>query len=186
MRLFVLVTLTLVFLLADLPLATRGEAQGVPSPIIAVVEYEALINESEASKSVAQQLVAIRDKYQAELDKEEGELSVLNEELNRQKTILSPEAFAEKAHDFERRVREIQAKERRINGLIKRAEMRALNEVKQVVYGIISDLARERGYTLVVPSSTLIYASDQLVISEEVLRRLNERLPHVQVVLEKN
>jgi Skp family chaperone for outer membrane proteins len=186
MRVFILATLTLAFLLAGLSLATRGEAQGVPSPVIAVLEYEAIIVESEASKSVAQQLIAIRDQYQAELDKEEEELRALNEELGRQKTILSPDAFAEKVRDFERRVRELQMKEQRINSLIKRAEIRALNEVEQVVYDIVSELARERGYTLVVPSSTLIYASDQLVISEEVLRQLNERLPHVQVVLEEN
>ncbi len=48
---------------------------------------------------------------------------------------------------------------------------------------IISELAGQRGFNLVLPRQQVVYSDVALNISDEVLLRLDERLPKVAVPL---
>jgi len=42
-------------------------------------------------------------------------------------------------------------------------------------------MAKEKGFTLAIPSSQVLYYDSSLEISDEVLKRLNEKLPSLTV-----
>lgn len=164
--------------------AADSSAQGLKPAIVAVVDYDAILRDASAAESIRDQLAAIRDKYQAEIDVAEAELKATQDELSRQQAILSPEAYQEKRREFEARVAEVNGKAQRLNRSLERTRIRAIQEVQQNIVAIIAELAEERGFTLAVPSGMLLFAADGLSVSDEVLRRLNQRLPRVDVVVE--
>ena len=57
----------------------------------------------------------------------------------------------------------------------------ASNEIQKKVLDIVSSIAKQRGYTLVLPSSQLLYADPKLDITADVLSQLNSALPKVNV-----
>ena len=61
------------------------------------------------------------------------------------------------------------------------AKALALNEVRSAVIEIVGELADIRGFNLVLPTSGLLLFSPQIDLTEEVLRRLDARLPNVKV-----
>jgi outer membrane protein len=49
------------------------------------------------------------------------------------------------------------------------------------VIQVVGELAEQRGFNLVLPSANVLLFSPQIEITDEVLGKLDERLPEVQV-----
>ena len=172
-----------------LPLAgamtQTASAQELPPAVIAVVDEERILNEASAYQSIVMQLTTIRDTYQAELDTQKQMLEEMDSELLRQRSILAPEVFEQKQREFERRVDEFETRVQQITIMIDRAHSRAVREIQVSLSEIVDELSQERGFTFLLPTSQVVYMSKELDVSDEVLRRLDERLPRVEVVLDE-
>jgi outer membrane protein len=95
--------------------------------------------------------------------------------------VLTPEAFAEKRRAFEEDVSEVQRLvQQRRRQLDQVAEV-ALNEVKTALIEIVTGIAEERGFNLVLPSSEVLFFARKIDLTEEVLAKLDARLPDVVV-----
>jgi Skp family chaperone for outer membrane proteins len=57
----------------------------------------------------------------------------------------------------------------------------ALSDIQKSVNEVIAELAKEKGFTLAVPTSQILYADPSMDVSKEVLERLNKKLPTVTV-----
>ena len=82
--------------------ATTAFAQAMPNPSIAVLDIQRILRESLAAKSVRPQADKIRGKYQKEVRNQESQLRKAEQDLARQRAILSPEAYAQKRRKFDR------------------------------------------------------------------------------------
>ena len=56
-----------------------------------------------------------------------------------------------------------------------------MNQVQLVINEIILELSREKNFNLVLSRQQIIFVDDNLNISQDIIRILNERLPLVQV-----
>ncbi|MCC7045724.1 MAG: OmpH family outer membrane protein, partial [Alphaproteobacteria bacterium] len=77
---------------AAAPAAPKQPAGPLPSPVIAVVDVDKIRENASAAKSVRDQLVKQQSAYQDEIAKTENELRNGEQDLNKQRTVLSPEA----------------------------------------------------------------------------------------------
>ena len=57
----------------------------------------------------------------------------------------------------------------------------ALNDVREAIIQVVSQLAEEKGFNLVVPSSTVLVFSPRIDITQDVLQLLDQLLPDVKV-----
>ena len=57
----------------------------------------------------------------------------------------------------------------------------ALNEVRTAMIEVVGELADSRGFNLVLPSSGLLLFSPKIDLTDEVLGRLDKKLPNVKV-----
>ncbi len=62
---------------------------------------------------------------------------------------------------------------------------RALMDIQKVVSEIIVEMAKEKGFSMAIPTSQILYADPKMDISAEVLDKLNKKLPKVTVKFEK-
>ena len=158
-----------------------AEAQKLPATVAAVIDYQRILREAAAAKSIRAQIEARRQAYQEEISKEEQRLHEADKAFAQQRSVLSNEAFAEKRRDFEQEVAEVQRLVQERRRELDNMAAAALNEVKAALIEIVTSIAEERGFNLVLPSSEVLFFSRSLDLTEEVLAKLDDRLPQVQL-----
>jgi Skp family chaperone for outer membrane proteins len=161
------------------PLETR--AQKLPTTVAAVIDYQRILTEAAAARSIREQIEVRRKAYQEEIGKEEQRLHEADKEFARQRSLLTPEAFAEKRRDFEREVAEVQRMVQERRRELDSASAVALKEVQDALIEVVTSIAEERGFNLVLPSSEVLFFARRIDLTGEVLTKLNDRLPDVQV-----
>lgn len=176
---FVIALLTLGAWSIGAPPAAR--AQELPPTVAAVIDYQQILREAEAAKSIREQIEARRKAYQDEISQEEERLREADQAFAKQSSILSPEARAEKRREFEKEVVEVQRLVQERRSELDRASAMALNEVKKVLIEIVTGMADERGFNVVLPSSEVLFFARKIDLTEDVLAELDARLPHVEV-----
>ena len=159
------------------PLA--GEEFG--APVLAIIDVQKILRESEAVKALTATIEAERDKYQEELRQKEGTLRAADQELARQRTILSAEAYAEKRKDLEQQVaslqRQVQERKKDLDQLFGQGMSQVQNELANVA----KEIAEERGLDLILSRATVVIVKPKFDVSNEALQRLNARLKSVSL-----
>lgn len=165
--------------------AQKAGAQktGASSLEIAVVDVQKVLREATASKTIRPQLEKLKKEYRARFKKQEQELRAANQDLSRQRAILSPEAYEEQRKAFRKRAskvqREIQAARRRLD----RALATAMRKVHRTLRGITAKYARQEGIQLILPKSGVLLMETRFDITDEILKRLNKQLPTLTLEL---
>ena len=172
---------------AALPVGTRpalAQAQGgeqLPPAVAAVIDYQRVLREAKAAKSIRDQLDTKRKLYQDQIAKEEQKLNDADKELAKQRAVLSAEAFKGKREDFQKKVASVQRMVQERRRSLDQVSAAAYNQVRNAIIEIVSDLSAERGFNLVLPSSTVLLFSPKVDLTEDVLKRLDGKLPNVKV-----
>ncbi len=148
---------------------------------IAVVNIQQIMKDSTAAKTVREQLESKQKSFQATITKKEEELQKEDQELGKQKSVLSKDAFEQKARAFRTKATDVQKDVQLKKATLDGAFEHSLNDIQKVVTEIIADIAKEKGFTIAVPTSQILYADKNLDISAEVLDRLNKKLPKLDV-----
>jgi outer membrane protein len=156
-------------------------AQQLPPTVAAVIDYQRILRDAAAARSIRAQIESRRKAYQGEISKEEQRLYEADKEFAKQRSLLTPEAFAEKRRAFEEDVSEVQRLVQQRRRELDRVAEVALNEVKTALIDIVTGIAEERGFNLVLPSSEVLFFSRKIDLTEEVLAKLDAKLPDVVV-----
>ncbi len=165
--------------LADLATA----AEPFSPAVIAVVDAQRVTQTSKAMQRIKGQIEEHRSVFQVKINKLDEALRREEQDLNRQQTILTPEVFTEKRRDFQQRVasaqREVQERIRALDRVL----VDATRQLQRAMLPIFIELASERGFNIVLPSRQVVFATPDLDVTDDVLRRLDERLPSVEIAL---
>ncbi|MEK0081634.1 OmpH family outer membrane protein [Benzoatithermus flavus] len=153
----------------------------LPPAVAAVIDYQRILRDSKAARTIRDQVEARRKLYQDEIAKQEQRLHELDKELARQRSVLTPEAFAEKRRDFESQVAEVQRMVQERRRQLDQAAAAALNDVRSAMIDIIGELADVRGFNLVLPTSGVLLFSPRIDLTDEVLSRLDAKVPTIKV-----
>jgi len=155
----------------------------LPTPVIAVVDVDKIRESATAAKSVRDQLTKQQSAYQADIAKQENDLRNAEQELNKQRTVLAPEAFAQRRQQFEQRVAEFQRSVQARRKQLDDAYKNSMIQVNNVVVQVIQEVATQRGASLMLPRSQIILSHPAMEVTDEVLAQVNRKLPTVKVTL---
>ena len=161
-------------------------AQGAgKTPVIAVINYAQAIHESKAGESLRQQFDKQRAVYEKEIKKAESRLDEAQQELKQQQAVLSPEAFARKRQEFQQQASELQRRAQDRRRSLDQMRDEGLRQIETVLRDILGEMVKERGYDIVMNAGpgagTIVMASKDMFITDEVMERLNKKLPSVTV-----
>jgi Skp family chaperone for outer membrane proteins len=165
---------------AVLFMAAPAFADSAPNTV-AIVNIQQIMQDSTAAKSVREQLESKQKAFQADVTKKQDALQKEKQELDKKQSVLSKEAYGEKEHAFLNKVTTARKDMDSKKALLDNAFSRSLGDIQKAVTDIIADLAKEKGFAVTIPSSELLYADPKLDITEEVLKRLNQKLPKLSV-----
>ncbi len=148
---------------------------------LAVVNIQQIMKDSTAAQAARQQLQAKQKQFQDEISAKEKELQKEDQELAKQRSLMDQDAFKQKITEFQQKAAGVQKDVRDKRQTFTKAYEDAIAQLHSRVTGIISDLAKEKGFKLAVPTSQILYAEPALDISNEVLTRLNKQMPTLTV-----
>lgn len=150
---------------------------------IGIIDVQRILQQSLAYKSIRPQMTAFKKDFEQKFRTAEGELRSTNKDLQRERTILSPDAFAQRQRDFRKRVDTVQRDMQAVNRLLDRALSNSVGEIQLVAREITATLAKELKLDLILSNTAITFAAPRLDLTQQVLERLNKRLPSVKVVL---
>ena len=151
--------------------------------VVAVVDAQLVFNRSEAMKHVREQMETERKKFQTVIAAEEKRLRADGEKLRRQRSVLAPPAFQRRRRKLQADIanvqRRVQAKQRQISA----AYGKTTREFRKVLVDVVTEIAKARGFTLVLSQQQVVYSQPSMIITEEALTRVNKRLPLLKLEL---
>ncbi len=171
-----------------LAVPTLAFAQSEPAKpaIIGVLDTQKVLRDSVAMRGLSQEIEARRSTFQEELRKQEDTLRSADQELARQRSILSAEAFAEKRSQLEQQVSSLQRQVQTRRKELDRVYGQAVKQVQTALVSIAQQIAAERSLDLVLPKTAVVLVRNDMEITDEVVKRLNETLTEVTVPAVQN
>ncbi|MCE2510100.1 MAG: OmpH family outer membrane protein [Alphaproteobacteria bacterium] len=155
------------------------QAQGLPPALVGIVDMSVIVAKAKAYQHIRTEMDQRAKVLQADVDKMEKEFTKQREDLARQKTLLSPEAFQQRQQEFQNKfMSQAQSVDDRRTKLRETSD-KASQEIQIKLSEIAGVVAQERGLNLVITGNTVLYAIRGYDISEEVLKRLDAQLPKV-------
>jgi Skp family chaperone for outer membrane proteins len=152
------------------------------APTIAVVDIQRVLHESAAGRSIQSQLDAEQRKFRDQVSRYEEELKNGENELKRQRAIMAPDQFNEQAQALQRRQADAQRFVQDRQEALQRGESEAVNVVGDNLRDIVQQFAGERHIGMVLRKELVISMADKnMDITDEVIQRLNAKLPSVTV-----
>ena len=148
---------------------------------IAVIDINLIIRDALAFNAIREQISKYRKVFQAEIQKEEEALRNANQELARQRTLLSAEAFSEKRRDFEKRVAGVQRLVQQRKQNLDRSQGAAMGKIQKRLNEIVTVFALEQDISLILRKDQTILAAKGLRATKVVLDRLNAAMPTIKV-----
>jgi Skp family chaperone for outer membrane proteins len=146
-------------------------------------------SEIETGATAFRGLLTERDKMatglQAEINRMEKDLRTADEELNKQRGVLSPDAYTQRRRDLDKRFSDAQTTVNNRKRDIDQAVGDAYNKVMKQVFDIVAELVRENDYKIVLERKVVVVAESSLDISGEVITRLNKKMPTIAVATPK-
>jgi outer membrane protein len=170
---------------ADAPAAPAPTSAGqTPAPTLIVLDFERILQESKAGKSVSQQLQQRAATFQKAFQQQEAELNTAQQELVRQQSILAQDAFSAKARDLQRRSDELREKEAQANGALQQSNRDAIVRIQQTIKPVLEEIMKERGANVVLTrGAVMLISDDRFDVTEDALKRLDEKLPTLAVTV---
>jgi Skp family chaperone for outer membrane proteins len=168
-------------------------AQEPKAARLAVIDLNVVSRDSVLGKSYASRIETLEKDLQAEVAKKQGEvqkmeagIKTLQDELEKQASVLSPEAADRKRQEITRKSRERQAfvedSQAELQRMRERAQAQAesLNgEFQQKIRPHIEAVAKEKGVDIILTSQVALTVNKEYDLSPAVIARVdaNEKAP---------
>ena len=151
-----------------------GETQN-RSIKLGVVDLNEITRKSLMSKDIARQIDSKRRAFRDEIKNEEEKLRSDNDELQKQRVLLSPEALQDKFRALQQRQTGLQRKVQQRNQEFIRLRSFATREFEKERAKAIMDVTKKHKFTLVIRRREVVVRADFLDITGLVLETLNKR-----------
>jgi len=170
---------------AQEPAATKPEAK---QPRIAVIDMQRVSSESLLGKGYATQLEALRNeinseqtKKQADLQKIDASIKALQEELEKQGSVLSDEAKEKKRQEIVKKTRDRQgfledgqAELQRMNERAQQQAQSLNGEFQTKIKPIIEAVAKDKGIDIIIDNQAALVMNRDFDISRDVIVKADD------------
>jgi len=169
------------YLIAALAALTLTAQPALADTAIGVVNVPKIMQSSKAAVSLRSQLEAKQKAFQSELDAKQKELLAQKQEILKQKDKIDKDAFQKRAKEFQDKeiaaTKQIQGKRESLD----KAFNASVEEIQKNVIEITKAVATEKKLNLVITSLQVLTSDQSLDITDEVMKRLDAKLPSVAV-----
>ena len=153
---------------------------------ILFINLQYIVGQSKAGSSLREQSEELNSEIIKLRDEITNSLQEKGKKLEDERTLLSPEVFQERADELRK---EAEEKQNELNvrlQKIQQAIQRASNSIDSVISPILTEIVNEKGAKMLLERQTLLFADPKLDVSAEVIKKLNRRLPKIDVIVDQD
>ena len=151
---------------------------------IGLADLSGVLRAADANVKVRDILDVQRKKFQSEFSKVETELQQTERDLMSKRELLSVEEYDRQIKGFQARVTRLQQDIQKQRQSIDNAYQKAQSDIRSEAISVITEIASELQLDLVLKRDSSLIFLPHLNISDEVLKRLNERTKNARIEIE--
>jgi len=157
----------------------QHDAMAIELSKIGILNIQRCIAESNEGKRISEALKNEIESMQERYNKAKDELNELQQEIEKQSLMLSLDAKENKQKEYEIKERELNYLAQDLNEEANKAQENARLKILQELDVIIRDVAKQGNFELVFEksSSGILYSSESLDITNQVIREFNKAKP---------
>jgi Skp family chaperone for outer membrane proteins len=164
--------------------STPASAQQQPLPVVVgVVNADTIVQDSKAGKSLKAQVDQQQKAIRADYDKQQKLFDDAARKLAAQKDSLSAEDLRNKKEDLAQQAAQATKALNDRQRVLDRSVAKSQEQIVQVLVDAVKDVAKAHGLTLVISKSVTPYLDPSYDISQEVMQKVNAKLPSVKLQL---
>ncbi|MGO8920451.1 MAG: OmpH family outer membrane protein [Stellaceae bacterium] len=165
------------------PASRLAAQQALPPPVILIVDMQQILQDAKAAKEVQAALNQQYSAYSKQVAQQEDELQKGGAELERQRTVLSPEVYTARARELQQRYDELGKTVQAKRQALQQSLNEAMGKVRAAALEVVADISKERRATLVLEKQAVVYEMEGMDVSADAIQRLDKKLPSVKVNL---
>lgn len=161
-----------------------GPVQAQENPVqikLGVLDIVRLTQMSLMSKDIARQIDSRRNLFRAEIKGEEQALRKANEDLQKQRVILSPAAFDQEIKLFRQKELALQRKVQQRNQEFNRLRVFTTRAFEKELNKALVDVTKKHNFTLVFRKREVLVTAAFLDITKLVLLQINKSSPKFKI-----
>lgn len=151
-------------------------SQAADATKIGVIDMKKVLSTSTAGQK-AQGVVEEKMKsLQGTLKKDEDDLLALKNEMEKKASTWNDATKQEKAKAFQKKGQAFQEKQEKANLELKKVREDNVNPILKKLEEIVEKVAKNDGYSLILPRNVVLYSSEATDISDKITSELNKVL----------
>jgi outer membrane protein len=157
----------------SLLLAARASAaQGIK---IGYVDVQRAVQEVEEGKQARSRLKAELEQKRANLDQKRAALEKMKADYDKQAPVLSDEAKRKKQEELQKAFIEAQSQASEMQEELQGKEQEAMSTISKRLVQVVAEVSDKENFSFVLDKAALLYAPAASDVTNEVVRRYNER-----------
>lgn len=141
-----------------------------------------ILNESDAGKNLAEKAKALRETIAKELETEFADIQNEQKQLEAQVGVVSDDVLAQRTEELRAKVKDYDRKQQLKNREYQASVSQATSTIAKSLQPILTEILKARSATILLDSSQLLFASPEVDITAEAMKKLNEQLKSVDLV----
>ena len=162
--------LFLLSILSAAPLAAR--AQGMK---IGYVDVQRAVQEVEEGRQARARLKSELDQKRQNLDQKRATLEKMKADYDKQAPVLSEDAKRKKQEELQKAFIEAQNEAQQMQEELSGKEQEAMAGISKRLLQVVAEVSDKESFTFVLDKAALLYAPAASDVTNEVVRRYNER-----------
>lgn len=173
--------LTAALLILAAPSLSSALAQSQPAIVVGVVDFDLIMRESKAGKSLKGQFDKQREAFESEYQKQRDAFRDSEKKLMDQKASMAEGEFKKKVDELQAQGDKIEKSLTQRKRALETSLNKALGQVQKAALQIITEIAKKQSMTLVLNKSNIILSADAYDFTAEAMQKLDVKMPSVKL-----
>lgn len=148
-----------------------GTAFGAESAKIGLIDFQRLVDDSNAGKAIKAELTAKKKKMEDELTQKGREIEDLKKTLEREAMVMDKDMREQKERDFRIKVVDFRSLQKKYEEDLQELKDQLMGGLQQQALEIIDDIGKSGGYQIIIDKRVALYSRSNIDITDEVIKR---------------
>jgi len=140
---------------------------------IGFVNMREVLLRSDAGKAMEEEFKKSVEEKRALIQKKENDLKRTKENIEKQRSILTPQALQEKEMGYQVEFKDYERMVKDANEELQMKDQLLSNKIIPEVVKVIRAVAEKENYALILEVSSVVYASKENSVTDKVIKELN-------------
>jgi outer membrane protein len=142
---------------------------------IGYVDVQRAVQEVEEGKAARARLQTELQQKRNDLEKKRADLEKMKADYDKQAPVLSDDAKRKKQEELQKAFVEAQTAGQQMQEELSAKEQEAMQTISKRLIQVVAEISDKEGFTFVLDKAALLYAPAASDVTNEVVRRYNER-----------